>query len=139
MKKTIQLLRTKWREYLIELIVIIVGILLAIALNEWNTNRKDRQKEKQVLQQIHEEFILNKEQLDHRVAFHQNTYKYCEKILDLCPIDINTVNLDSIQLYIFEIGKWETYNPTQGTIESLTNTSSFDIISDEKLRLLLIQ
>lgn len=113
--------------------------MLAIALNEWNDNRKDRQKEKQVLQQIHEEFTLNKEQLNNRVAFHQKTFEHCKKILDLCPIDLNTVNLDSLQLYIFNIGRWETYNPTQGTIESLTNTSSFDIISDEKLRILLIQ
>lgn len=139
MKKTIQLLRSKWREYLIELIVIIVGILLAIALNEWNANRKDRQKEKQIRQQIHEEFILNKEQLDSHVAFHQNTFNHCKKILDFCPININTVNLDSLQWYIHKIGSWKTYNPTQGTIESLTSTSSFDIISDEKLRMLLIQ
>lgn len=139
MKKTIQLLQSKWRDYLIELIVIIVGILLAIALNEWNATRKDRQKEKIILQQIHKEFLFNKEQLEEIVAFHQMTFDNCRKILERCPIDSKTVNLDSLQLYIFNSGMWSTYNPSLGTIEALLNTSSFEIISDEKLRMLLIQ
>ena len=45
MKKIIKLLQSKWREYLIEIAVIIIGILLAFALNNWNENRKQRQDE----------------------------------------------------------------------------------------------
>ena len=56
MKKTIQLLQSKWREYLIELIVIIAGILLALALNNWNEDRKDRVVEKNYLKGIQADF-----------------------------------------------------------------------------------
>ena len=92
MKKTIDLLRSKWREYLIEIAVIIIGIMLAIALNNWNEYRKDRQKEKQFLQQIHEEFLQNKKQLEVVIAYHREILSECDKIIQLFPIKVDSVN-----------------------------------------------
>lgn len=59
MKKTIELLKSKWREYLIEIVVIIVGILLAIALNNWNESRKERKAEFVALSDLKTEFENN--------------------------------------------------------------------------------
>ncbi len=138
MKKTIDLLRSKWREYLIEIAVIIIGIMLAIALNNWNEYRKDRQKEKQFLQQIHEEFLQNKKQLEVVIAYHREILSECDKIIQLFPIKVDSVNLDSLGLYIRKSGRWTTFAPSQGTIDALISTSSFDVISDEQLRMLLL-
>ena len=138
MKKIIDLLRSKWREYLIEIAVIIIGIMLAIALNNWNEYRKDRQKEKQFLQQIHNEFLHNKKQLEEVITFHREILNECEKIIQLFPIKVDSVNLDSLGLSIRKSGRWTTFDPSQGTIDALISTSSFDVISDEKLRMLLL-
>jgi len=138
MKKTIDLLRSKWREYLIEMAVIIIGILLAIALNNWNEYRKDRQKEKQFLQQIHNEFLQNKKQLEEVITFHREILNECEKIIQLFPIKVDSVNLDSLGLSIRKSGRWTTFDPSQGTIDALISTSSFDVISDKQLRMLLL-
>lgn len=49
MKKIIQILKQKWVEYLFEIIVIIVGILVALALDNWNDSRKNKIEEAKVL------------------------------------------------------------------------------------------
>jgi hypothetical protein len=45
MKKIIETLKQKWAEYLLEVLVITLGILLAIGLNSRNEWKKERKKE----------------------------------------------------------------------------------------------
>ncbi len=139
MKKTIQLLQSKWREYLIEMLVIIAGIWLALALGNWNEHRKDRQLEQKILKQLHAEFQQNKTQFERVTSKRFQNMDYCQKLMNMFPIDVKTANLDSIAYYLKYSGFRGTFNPSQGAINSLISSSSFDIISDEKLRALLIE
>ena len=52
MKKIFKTLKKKWAEYLLEIIVIMIGILGAFMLNNWNESRKDKSEEIEVLSQI---------------------------------------------------------------------------------------
>jgi hypothetical protein len=45
MKKLLETLKQKWAEYLLEIIVIMIGILGAYTLNNWNEDRKTHKKE----------------------------------------------------------------------------------------------
>ena len=47
--------RTDWWSVLIEIMVVVLGILIAFELNEWDQRRQDRAQEQLVLQHIREE------------------------------------------------------------------------------------
>ncbi len=131
------------RKYLVyaigEIFLVMVGILLALQVNNWNKDRLDRQRENQFLNQIHKEFEINKVQLQQITAYNQETADYCNKLIDLMPIDLTMVNLDSLGLYIGKSGLWWTFEPSEGSIDALINTSSFEVISDEELKILLVK
>ena len=59
------------------------------------------------------------------------------KIINLIPIDIKTFNKDSLSFYIKGTFYNYTFNPQQSTVNTLTNTSGFEIISNLELRELL--
>ena len=121
-----------------EIILVMIGILLALQVNNWNNKRIERVKESNYIHNINKEFRLNRAQLDTVVTFsHQKVYDNVTKILKLMPIDIKTVNMDSLSTYITGTFTQYTFNPQQSTINSLTNTSSFEIISNIELRELL--
>ena len=120
-----------------EIALVVIGILIALQVSEWNTNRKRQQQETQILEDLHEEFLENRTQLDTTIKYHSKVRNGSKKIIALFPIDPNTVNLDSLMIYHRELLHRFTYNPQQTIINSLTSTSSFDIISNRELRKLL--
>jgi hypothetical protein len=128
----------KYLKYAIgEIVLVVIGILIALSINNWNNNRIEKKKEAHYIKNINKEFKLNRVQLDSATFYHHKVFNNATKILNLIPIEINTVNKDSLSFYISETFNHWTFNPQQSAVNSLTNTSSFEIISNLELRELL--
>ena len=130
---------TRYMVYAIgEIVLVMVGILLALQVSTWNQERQARKKEQVLLQELHDEFVMNKAQLEEVVANHAKALAAAEATIAEFPIDITTLDLDSFRVRRQGFGTHWTFNPSQGIINSLVNTSSFDLISDPELRKLLV-
>lgn len=131
----------KYFKYAIgEIVLVVIGILIALQINTWNQNRIKANKEITVLANIHKEFKESKIQLGTVLKSHQLVQSSCSKIMNLFPITSKPepAVLDSLSKYLLDSYGGYTFNPSQSSINALINTSSFDIISDENLRVLLI-
>ncbi|MEO0570627.1 MAG: hypothetical protein AAF039_02905 [Bacteroidota bacterium] len=73
------LAQSKFRNYLLyalgEILLVVIGILLALQINNWNDNRKSRLKIDQVLKKVRDELVLNIQNSDDVTAF----YRFKEK------------------------------------------------------------
>ena len=123
-----------------EIILVVIGILIALSINNWNENRITSNKENTILANIHKEFSENKKQLEKIVVEHKEEYNNTTKIINHFPIKSKPepMVLDSLSKYLWESYDGWTFNPSQTSINALTSTSSFDIISNTDLRNLLI-
>jgi hypothetical protein len=122
---------SKYLKYAIgEIVLVMIGILLALQVSEWNTNRKRQQQEVQILQDIHKEFLENKEQLKLVKSYHMMAYEGTETLLNMMPIDLSKIKIDSIVDLLDKTYHNWSFNPQQSTINTLINTSSFDLISN---------
>jgi len=129
----------KYLKYAIgEIILVMIGILLALQVNNWNQQRIAAEKEELLLKELHDEFVNNKKQLEDVVSVHQMSIDACNKIIRTFPIDLKLVNLDSLQGHMLKSSTHYTFNPSQGVINSLVNTSSFELISNDSLRRTII-
>lgn len=128
----------KYLKYAIgEIILVVIGILLALQISEWNTSFKRHQAESQLLHDIHQEFLENKAQLELVKTNHLIPYEATEQLLKLLPHDIVKIEIDSVVALLDRTFNNWTFNPHQSTINTLINTSSFDLISNLELRKLL--
>jgi hypothetical protein len=131
----------KYLKYAIgEIILVMIGILLALQVNNWNIDRINSNKEATILANIHEEFKVNKIQLERVVKTHQDAHSNTAKIINLFPLTSipQPGVLDSLSHYMWNSFGGYTFNPSQTSINALINTSSFDIISNDELSNLLI-
>ena len=121
-----------------EIFLVVVGILIALQINNWNEERIERRKERAFLDALHQEFLLNRAQLDTVTSYHLRGLNSCNKLIALFPIDTEKANLDSISGYLKDFIYTWTFNPSQGTINAIVSTSSFEVIRDRELREILI-
>ena len=129
----------KYLKYAIgEIILVMIGILLALQVNNWNQQRIAAQKEQLLLKALHDEFVDNKAQFEIVIARHELAMASTQYVISQFPIDPKKINLNTFKKKMKGWGSSYTFNPSQGVIRSLVNTSSFELISNSELRRLLV-
>jgi hypothetical protein len=130
MKKIFQVIKNRWAEYVIEVIVIIIGITLSLFFNSLKENRAERKEEIKLLEGIHENLATDTLILDERIKTVNlllNGYKQM-----LLPT-IDTFPNDSILRFLDFAA---TYMKFEGTIvgyEELKQSKGSTIIKNRLL------
>ena len=124
----------KYMRYAIgEILLVVIGILIALSINNWNEDRKDRIKEKSILINIRENLIINDSLISDYVKYHlKNNHSsqiIIETITNTKPYsDTLDVHFNRARFQI--VGS--TYLSYMG-YEELKNVG-FDIIRNETLK-----
>lgn len=128
---------SKFSKYLIyaigEIVLVVIGILIALQINNWNENRKDEMFEKEILIQINENITNDKLALEQIVVSFSEAVNSSEKILRSKP---SQQTEDSIKIWLGNVIMFDRFQPLSNAYEVL-KSKGLDKISNEKLRFLL--
>ncbi|SDB19466.1 hypothetical protein SAMN03097699_0031 [Flavobacteriaceae bacterium MAR_2010_188] len=121
-----------------EVLLVVIGILLALQLNNWKEQRNNDLKETEFLKAINVEFKENRVQFDSVLYHHRADLYHIDQIIAFFPIKLENSDLDSLSSHLQKTFSSWTFNPAQGSINSLLNTSSFNLIKNDSLRDILV-
>ncbi|MFD2822470.1 DUF6090 family protein [Lacinutrix iliipiscaria] len=114
-----------------EIFLVMIGILLALQVNNWNTNRELKKEEAKVLKSLHQEFSEN------RVRFN-DIYKlqlYRKKsINDLMTNNVKELTFDSLRTLMGGVTQQWTYDPFQSIYKSVINSGKIELITNDVLK-----
>jgi len=116
---------TKYFLYAIgEIVLVVIGILIALSINNWNEKQKDIAQEQLILMQLQREYRSNLNQLDEKILMRNEGLEACHILLNYIdhPVSINT---NELYKSFWQIIRDPTFDP-------IVN----DIIGSEKLRLI---
>ena len=128
----------KYLKYAIgEIVLVMIGILLALQVSNWNQERKDRISERKLLDNIHRDFIQNKVSFDSIKTINYIGLNALEKMIELFPLKRDTLKHATFMKFNAQI-QGITYNPYSSSVESAVNSNSLQLIQDEDLQKYLV-
>ena len=102
----------KYLKYAIgEIVLVVIGILIALQINNWNEQRRNSAEEKIIITNLREEFALLQNDLQLKVDILNNSKKSAERWMKLfgkSKSEIQKINTDSLIYFTLE---WPEFNP----------------------------
>ena len=122
----------KYLKYAIgEIILVMIGILLALQVNTWNNNRELKKEELQIMKSLHKEFSKNLVKFDEKFEAHIKKKESVETIMSINPRAFST---DSLYALIRRVNNAPTFDPFQGIYKSIISSGKIELISNELLK-----
>ena len=118
-----------------EIILVVIGILIALQINDWNENRKNSIAEQKLLNALQREFESNLKILEDNIKLNDNNIKNSLLLGEYTNPNLSSFNEKEISLLLLGVFKDEPrFFPIQGTIEEIINSGKLSILSNSNLR-----
>lgn len=126
----------KFSKYLIyaigEIVLVVIGILLALQINTWNEERKNQKEAHKILLQLKNEFETNNELVDGSIAFQRKRLKAVEGFKDGFEPTKN-LSADSLEILVSDLGSDWKYEPVKNIIESVISSGKINLIQNDSV------
>ena len=127
----------KFSKYLLyavgEIVLVVIGILIALQINNVNESHKQRVKEVQFLQNLKSDLIFEEKELERYIEIR-------ESIVDSAQLALEYLNgkpMENAQIFnyhTFNVGIWREFQRNNNTFLELINSGNLTIISNDAIK-----
>ncbi|MFC7357688.1 DUF6090 family protein [Jejudonia soesokkakensis] len=113
-----------------EIILVVIGILIALQINNWNEERKNNAFEKEILSQIQENLIQDRTNLININIWQQRAFEASEKLVS---DSLRAKNKDSVSLWLGEVVHFSRFQSLTNSYEAL-KSAGLQTVKNKELR-----
>jgi hypothetical protein len=125
---------SKYFKYAIgEIILVVIGILIALQINNWNESRKERQLEDNFYTNIIIDIEKDQQKLDYYKIFHTKRIQYLDTLLTYVRNPKNTMGIEKFGMYIEPLYYNENATNYSATFESAKSLGAFNTFTNKEL------
>ena len=128
----------KYLKYAIgEIVLVVIGILIALQINNWNTLRIEKKSEHQILENLKTEFENAEEQMLYLNGLRANYLSAADLLMKISNENRfdKTDTIDSLLVYTLYS---PTFNDPVGSLSAITSSNRLDLISNNNLKVKLM-
>jgi hypothetical protein len=130
---------SKYFKYAIgEIILVMIGILLAVQVNNWNIDRANSILEQKYLNNVKLDLQKDLASLDYQLNFRRKKYLGIEKLITQikgAPID----DLAELSYNVFNSLMEDRFTPINTTYTELASSGNLNLISNDSIKTLLLE
>lgn len=127
MKKT----KLTWSDYLMELLIVIIGISIAFWLNNVAIDSQNKKESTSYLTAIKNDLKTDKARLSDNIKNNKTKSKKLSHSLKMIQ---QKVSIDSLLISIIEIGNYDFFDPDNFTLTSLLQSGDLKLIDSEQVK-----
>jgi len=128
----------KYLKYAIgEIVLVVIGILIALQINNWNETRKINLEERRALENVYRDFVKNRALLTNVMNQTQNVFIAGLEILNHTGNKVKPSDENKINSWLNGIFNGEPYYPQNGFLDDLLSSGKLGIFKNVTLRNLL--
>ena len=123
---------SKYFKYAIgEIILVVIGILIALQINNWNESKKTKEKERQVLTEIQSDLNYSLIDFDEIIKITNNASNSIERLIEI--FETNQKHHDSLSYYINGTNSYDEVDFKMSGYQSLISIGT-DLVEDPNIR-----
>lgn len=126
-----------WFAVGLDLLVVITGIFLGMQVTDWNQDRSDRERERQYLLRLSDDFARNTELIQQSVQLYDTLLQRQAQVLLILKEDEASITEEELNFVAHNLLAWSFWrqvNLEMGTIEELISSGEMTLIEDEEVR-----
>jgi hypothetical protein len=117
-----------------EILLVVIGILIALQVNNWNNQRLERKKEQTILMNLRSDFNENIAEYNRIYESSTESYKSSLKLLEIIKSD-SKINPSEIEVLLNSIlNGFYSLDLNAASIDEIKSSGSLNIIKDGELR-----
>ena len=121
-----------------EVVLVVIGILIALQIDNWNENKRIKNVEQQYLLSLKEEFNYNKIELARVMNLNTNFTDYALQISDHTgPENPDITEKEFADLSMGAFSDEVHYNPNQGVLDEIISSGKLGIFNNDELKFAL--
>ena len=126
----------KYSRYAIgEIILVVIGILIALQVNDWNDQRKLRKEENDALKTMHKESELVVEYIKERQERRESLVKHMEMAAQaLRERSLENIEETDFGMGIFLSGIYQAVSPPRSTFDELKSSGKLQLIQSNQIQ-----
>ncbi|GAA4281471.1 DUF6090 family protein [Gaetbulibacter aestuarii] len=117
-----------------EIVLVVIGILIALSINTWNENTKNKASENAYLNDLVKDFVINLQLSNRNIDKIEKTIPKLIALLEQSAMEAPTIALDSLNAAFTLINDMPSYNSTDRVYNNLIGSGDFKLISNAELK-----
>lgn len=115
-----------------EIILVVIGILIALQVNNWNEQRKLSLERSEIIRSLISDLKTSRQRLAKMKAKNDHSIDLSSKFLSVSYLDTSTVPVDSLKYYISGVFDFAYFQPVQTTYEQAVSSGKIGLIDDKE-------
>ena len=130
----------KYFKYAIgEIVLVVIGILIALSINNWNENRLNQLDKKEILSKLQIEFQANKKLLQDYKMKNERTMNSFIALISLIGETKEVLSKQNLDSLFYESYQGNELAFTENAIKNIVQSGSLNLFKDEEITTLLNQ
>ncbi|WP_221898685.1 DUF6090 family protein [Robiginitalea sp. SC105] len=117
-----------------EILLVVIGILLALQIDNWNQQRIEDSEEVELLTALKGEFLNNLDVLDESIQANKEVTESCFKLTQLIRADSLSEVPELVDQLLVNIGDFYSFDARTGISGEIVNSGKLAILKNDALR-----